>query len=82
MYSKSLLQEIKWHEFRLYRGISEWPESVYGRDYAGQYQRRLTRSPLPLDDACRLANFTLDDGPDSYVIKITEEGDIEVLSGS
>lgn len=75
MYSKSLLSTIKWHEFRLFGGISEWPERVYGRDHADQYQRRFTRSPLSESYESSSRNFA-NEATDltSYTIRISEDG--------
>ena len=81
MFSRSLLPIIRWHEFSLFSGVSEWPESVYGRDYSDQYQRRITRTPLINNDDISVFNSYKESGPNSYIIRILEDGTLEILTG-
>lgn len=81
MFSQELLSLIKWHELSLFGGSPEIPEHIYGRDSAGQYYRRLTRSPLaPFSPTDEIDPKTQENG--SYVIRIARNGKIEVIKNA
>ena len=80
MFSRSLLANIKAHDFSLFGGVTGWPENVYDRDFSGQYDRRGIR--MPLHGSVDLLTCEEDHSSHSYMFGFGEHGNLEIKNGS